>query len=74
MPQYTIRSKSSQDASGAGARALVALGANIPSRFGSPVETLQAALRRMGTVPLHVENASRLFSTRAFRQTQVPTT
>ncbi len=66
MPQYSVRSKSSQDSSGTRIHALVALGANIPSRFGTPAETLQAALRRLETAPLHLECASRLYSTPCF--------
>ena len=66
MPQYANRSKSSQDISETKARALVALGANMPSRFGTPAETIRSALRRLEATSLHVEKVSRLFSTPSF--------
>ncbi len=66
MPQDTVSSKSSQERSAVRMQALVALGANIPSRFGPPEETLLAALQRMEEAPLHIECASRLFATPCF--------
>ena len=66
MPQDIVPSKSSQRASTLRARALVALGANIPGCFGSPAETLVAALRRMERGPFRVECASRIFATPCF--------
>ncbi len=66
MPQDIVTSKSSQCASTLRARALVALGANIPGCFGSPAETLAAALRRMEQGPFRVECSSRIFTTPCF--------
>ncbi len=66
MPQDFAQNKSPQDLSGVRTQALVALGANIPSRFGSPRESLLAALRRIATSPLRVDRASQIYATPCF--------
>ena len=66
MLQANDSCESSQDAFEVPGRALVALGANIPSRFGPPAETLLTALRGMERAALHVEKKSRLFVTPCF--------
>jgi len=48
--------------------ALVALGANLPSRAGGPADTLRAALDRLGDSGLRVAAVSRVFATRCFPQ------
>ncbi len=42
---------------------LIGLGANIPSKIGSPVETLEAALTRMGKLGIEIERRSRWYQT-----------
>ena len=66
VSQAIVSCESSQDASGAPARAIVALGANMPSRFGPPAETLLAALREMERSFLYVGKTSHLFATPCF--------
>jgi len=41
----------------------IALGANLPSRFGGPRETLEAALIRMGELGIKVEQRSHWYRT-----------
>jgi len=42
---------------------LIALGANLPSRFGGPRETLEAALVRMGELGIKVDQRSHWYRT-----------
>ncbi len=71
-PQVAAPNKSSQDGSGGRAQALVALGANIPSRVGPPMATLVAALRGMERWPLHVERVSAFYATPCFPKASGP--
>ncbi len=66
MPKTTDIGETSQCGIETPAQALVALGGNIPSRYGSPAETLLAAMRRMERPPLKVERASRIYTTPCF--------
>ncbi len=66
MPQDGECHKSDKGRDGNSLRALIALGANQPGPAGEPVQTLQAALRRLGDSQLAVERVSRFFATPCF--------
>jgi len=72
MPQVSEPDESSQTAPKARVQALVALGANVPSRYGTPWETVLAALRRLEKSSLKVEKASRIYATPCFPKDSGP--
>ena len=45
---------------------LLALGGNLPSQFGSPIQTLQAALIHLNRNAVHIRAVSRFFQTPCF--------
>ena len=51
---------------------LIALGANLPSLYGEPLETLRAALESMPQRGLAVENVSRFYRSEAWPDPQDP--
>ena len=46
--------------------AIIGLGANLPSAIGSPLETLQAALKRLEDESIDIQSVSRFYSTPCF--------
>lgn len=66
MPQGVKSHKFGGNAPVGSRRALIALGGNVASRVGSPVETLHAALLRLADLGLTIEAASRPYSTPCF--------
>ena len=66
MPQIAAQGDSSNPMREVPTQALIALGANIPSRVGSPAETLLTALYRLEKMPLKIDRASHLYATPCF--------